>query len=203
MRKAIALLLACLLLLGAALAEDVYIIDDVEEATLISFTSSLSVSSSYLRIDAPRLQGRITVIITDLDGNLVYQQDYGYCEAFCSDDIYLPLQGERTEYTVDLLVNTALYSFFVERSPAEDDGLGNFWEDPTQAPQITEEPLWVPELPEEFPEQPTVEEPVTAPAELPDDEDVTEILPVTEEDEWPADWGDDDDWDQWAVEQDG
>ena len=212
MKRLAALALALLMLCGAALAEDVFVIEDVEEATLQSFSSALVVSASYLRIDTPELSGDAMVIITDMEGGLVYQQDYGYSEAFCSDDIYLPLVGDSTDYNVDLEIGGMLYSFLVERVPSELDDSWNFWDDswtePANEPADEAGAAW--DEPWTDPaDEPEWIEPWTEPAEEAADEPEPAWEDAPEPAEEPgigsvvAPWDDDDDWGQWAAGEEG
>lgn len=106
------LLLGSLLLSTApALAEDVFVVDDA------SAVSSVSTDRSYLRVGCP-LEGEqsVTMIVRDAWGYLVYQRDYGVCaDRFCSEDVYLRLDGGSTVYTVTVQAGAQSYQFRVAR----------------------------------------------------------------------------------------
>lgn len=92
------LLLSLLLIMLCALpalAEDVHTVD-------ISAADSCTLAGSYLRVTCP-LSGdtRVTVIVRDAWGSVIYQRDHGLCRgSFRSDEIYLPLSGDSAVYTV-------------------------------------------------------------------------------------------------------
>lgn len=112
LRIPIALLTLLLMLAAApALAEDVYVVKDASAA------GSLSTDCSYLRVCCP-LSGEspVTLSIRDGWGYLVYQRDYGACRGtFRSEDVYLPLEGASTRYSVTLSCGGSVHEFSVTR----------------------------------------------------------------------------------------
>ena len=107
------LLLSLFLLLTAlpALAEDVCTVEDASAATHVT------TGCSYLRVCCP-LDGstRVTLSVEDEWGYLIYQRSFGECSGtFRSEEVYLPLEGERTDYTVTLSAGGESYAFRVTR----------------------------------------------------------------------------------------
>ncbi|MBQ2953788.1 MAG: hypothetical protein IJE07_09580 [Clostridia bacterium] len=106
------LLLVMVLLAAPALAEDVCVVKNAATA------SSLSTDCSYLRVRCP-LDGSVPVTLTIRDswGYLLYQRDYGLCSGeFCSEDVYLRLDGSSVTYTVSLSCGSDAYQFRVTRT---------------------------------------------------------------------------------------
>lgn len=115
--KRLCVLVICLLLLcGAALADDVCTISDLQ--------SGVTTDSSYIRLKVPvNDEGQVLLTITGPDGGTVYQRDYGVrSESFRTEDIYLRLSGSQTVYQVTLQAGGAVYSFPVERIPGKLSG---------------------------------------------------------------------------------
>lgn len=112
--KRLCILLSCLLLLcGAALADDVCTITDLQHGA--------TTDCSYIRLKVPaENEGQVLLTITDPSGNTVYQRDFGLrSEPFRTEDIYLKLSGGRTVYQVRLQVGGTTYAFPVERIPGK------------------------------------------------------------------------------------
>lgn len=106
-----AVLLCALLLAAPAFAEDVCVVQDASSA------SAITTGSSYLRVRCP-LNGAqpVTMTVRDAWGYLLYQRNYGLCNgSFCSEDVYLHLEGSRSDYTVTIDAGSASYSFRVTR----------------------------------------------------------------------------------------
>lgn len=114
MRKLLRMLmlfLLCSLLPASALAEDVCIVQDASSA------AQVTTGCSYLRVECP-LPGEtsVTLSVQDEWGGLIYQRDYGLCSgSFRSRDIYLPLEGDGTDYTVIMTTGNGEYAFTVTR----------------------------------------------------------------------------------------
>ena len=110
MIRMLSVLLLCLLPLSVG-AEDVCTVTDASTA------AQVTTGCSYLRVECP-LPGETCVTLSVMDqwGTLIYQRDYGLCAgSFRSKDIYLPLDGERCDYTVTLLTGLGDYAFTVTR----------------------------------------------------------------------------------------
>lgn len=113
MKRILSLVLTLLLACAAlpALAEDVLTIQDATQSG--AYTSD----RDYLRILCP-LNGecQVTVTVAQGSGSVIYQRDYGLCsDAFRSEDIYLPFQGQDTLYNVSVAAGEQLYGFSVTR----------------------------------------------------------------------------------------
>lgn len=105
------LLLLAVLTPAAAQADDVYIVKDA------SAVSSVTTGCAYLQVRC-LLEGETNVVLSVHDewGSLIYQRNYGCCSgSFSSKDIYLPLSGESTDYTVTLSMDAGEYVFTVTR----------------------------------------------------------------------------------------
>lgn len=95
----------------AALAEDVYTVD-------ASANDRCTMAGSYLRVTCP-LEGecRVTVMVRDAWGSVIYQRDHGLCRgSFRSDEIYLPLSGDSAVYTVTVEAGGASRTLRVTRT---------------------------------------------------------------------------------------
>lgn len=96
MIRMLSLFLLCCLLPLSALAEDVCTVD--------ASAGRVTTDRAYLRVECP-LPGETNVVLSVRDswGALIYQRDYGLCSgSFRSRDVYLPLEGDASEYTVEL-----------------------------------------------------------------------------------------------------
>lgn len=96
-KRMLTLFLICCLLPLSVLAEDVCTVD-------ASAAARVTTDRAYLRVECP-LDGEAHVVLSVRDswGELIYQRDYGVCSgSFCSRDIHLPLEGETSQYTVEL-----------------------------------------------------------------------------------------------------
>lgn len=104
-------LLACLMLLGTALADDVCYIANV------AGEQGVSTGCSYLTMKVPvEEEALVTLTITGENGKTVYSRDFGLCAgSFRTEDIYLGLKGSRSVYNVTLQVGDKIYVFPVER----------------------------------------------------------------------------------------
>lgn len=113
-RMLIILLLGCLFLAPAALAEDVCTVKDASAVT------RLTTECSYLRVKLPlESETNVTLSVWDEWGYLIYQRNYGMCSGtFSSRDVHLPLEGDSCEYTVILTTDGGEYSFTVIREMA-------------------------------------------------------------------------------------
>lgn len=114
MRKLLVTLLLCLLLTPAALADDVYTVEDASAATHIT------TERAYLRVLCP-LEGEtsVTLSVHDQWGYLIYQRHYGNCSGtFRSGDVHLPLEGDGCSYTVTLATAAGEHRFTVTREMA-------------------------------------------------------------------------------------
>ena len=111
MKRWLCVLLAMMMLLGTALAEDVCYVADVADE------SGLSTGCSYLRLKVPvEDEAPVLLTITGDNGRMVYSRDFGLCAgSFRTEDIYLALKGASTVYYVTLQVGDATYAFPVER----------------------------------------------------------------------------------------
>ena len=110
MRRVFLMLAALACLIFPACAEDTRMVD-------ASTTTSVTTDASYLRVTCP-IDGEqpVTVIVTDAWGNPQYQRDYGLNSGyFRSGDIYLPLDGGRTTYSVTVQAGDMNYAFTVDR----------------------------------------------------------------------------------------
>lgn len=111
MKRLIALLLALCLSLCAlpALAEDVCTLDAASPGTVYT-------DRSYVRVLCAEVSGDVTLSASDAQGSLIYQKAYGACVgSFRSDDLYLPLNGSETVYTITLAEGGQEHSFTVVR----------------------------------------------------------------------------------------
>lgn len=114
MRKLLVTLLLCLLLVPAALAEDVCTVEDASSAVHVT------TERAYLKVLCP-LEGETNVTLTVHDqwGYLIYQRNYGVCSGtFRSGDVHLPLEGDTCDYTVTLTTTGGEYQFIVTREMA-------------------------------------------------------------------------------------
>ncbi len=111
MIRMLSLFLMLILLLPAALAEDVCVVKDAASVT------GVTTDCAYLRVQYP-LPGttNVTLTVRDVWGSLIYQRNYGECSGnFRSRDIHLPASGERCEYIVTLSTDLGEVSFTVTR----------------------------------------------------------------------------------------
>lgn len=110
MRKLIVFLLALLCLSAPALAEDVCTVDAARDSSAVT-------DRSYLRVTCPiDSEAPVTMTILDQWGYLFYQRDYGtQSGSFCSEDVYLRLDGETARYTVTLAVGGTEHTVRVTR----------------------------------------------------------------------------------------
>ncbi len=107
-----ALLCAVMLCLALpAMAEDTYTVSDPATA------GSIRTECEYLNIFCPAENGeQVTLSVYDENGACIYQRDYGASgNAFFTDDLYLPLNGAETVYSVTMNVGDNAYSFTVTR----------------------------------------------------------------------------------------
>jgi len=112
MRKLLTLLLL-LVCLGAtsALADDLCVVDDATCA------GDVTTDCSYLRVKCP-LEGEqeVTMSVYDAWGYLIHERSYGLRSgSFRSGDVYLPLNGASTVYTVYLQTGSETHTFRVTR----------------------------------------------------------------------------------------
>lgn len=108
------LFLICMLLVPAALAEDVCTVQDASAA------SHVTTECAYLRVQYP-LEGEspVTLTVHDEWGYLIYQRNYGLCSGtFRSGDVHLPLDGESCDYIVTLTTDSGECVFTVTREMA-------------------------------------------------------------------------------------
>lgn len=114
MKKLLGLLLALMVLLGTAAAQDdVFLVDLAQTAQ----GTTLASDRSYLCLTCPADGMDITVTITDGTGSLVYQRNYGACSGtFRSEDIYLRLNGNETTYSVSLQAGETSYGVYIQRT---------------------------------------------------------------------------------------
>ena len=113
-RMLILLLLLCLLPVSPALAEDVCVVKDGLAA------GTVTTDRDFLRVqcDLP-VEGSVILSVHDEWGYLVYQRNYGAKSgAFRSGDIYLPLEGDVSRYTVTLETAQGSHAFTVIREMA-------------------------------------------------------------------------------------
>lgn len=111
MRILTLILICCLLLPEAALAEDVCLVQDASAATRIT------TDCPYLRVqyDLPG-EAEVTLSVRDQWGSLIYQRYYGLCSGtFLSRDVHLPLEGEGCDYIVTLQAGSEEHAFTVTR----------------------------------------------------------------------------------------
>lgn len=111
MVRILTLMLICCLLLPAARAEDVCVVQDAAAA------SRVTTDRPYLRVrcDLPG-EMEVTLTVHDQWGSLIYQRYYGLCSgSFESRDVHLPLEGEGCDYTVTLQAGEAEHTFTVTR----------------------------------------------------------------------------------------
>lgn len=110
MRKCIVFLLALLCLSLPALAEDICTVDAIGASATVT-------DRSYLRVTCDLAEEvPVTMTIRDQWGYLFYQRDYGtQSGSFCSEDVYLRLDGERSIYSVTLSAGAAEHTFRVTR----------------------------------------------------------------------------------------
>lgn len=111
MKRWLCTLLACLMLMATALAEDVCYIANVADER------GVTTGCSYLTLKVPvEEEAAVTLTITGENGKTVYSRDFGLCAGpFRTEDIYLGLKGSRTVYDVTLQVGDEVYAFPVER----------------------------------------------------------------------------------------
>lgn len=113
MKKLLVLLLAlvCAGWMTAALAEDVYFVQDAADV------SRVTTDCGYLRVGC-QLHGdqHVTMTIRDDWDSLYYQRDYGTQSGyFCSEDVYLRLDGDQSDYRVTVQTGDDAHSFRVTR----------------------------------------------------------------------------------------
>lgn len=114
MRKLLLSLLLCLLLVPAALAEDVYTVEDASTA------AHVTTERAYLKVLCPLAgETNVTLSVQDEWGYLIYQRNYGACSGtFRSGDVHLPLTGDSCDYTVILTTDGGEHRFTVTREMA-------------------------------------------------------------------------------------
>lgn len=103
------LVLACLC--TPALADDLCVVNDATRA------GDIATDSSYLCVKCP-LEGEqeVTMSVYDAWGYLVHERNYGLRSgSFRSADVYLPLHGASTVYTVYLQTGSETHAFRVTR----------------------------------------------------------------------------------------
>lgn len=111
MKKLLALLAALLLLTCTlpALAEDVCVLDPFG-------ARQVTTDANYVRVVCGEANGDVMVAIRDAGGSLIYQRNWSECSgAFRSDDVYLPLTGTQSIYTVSFSSGNASADFTVTR----------------------------------------------------------------------------------------
>ena len=109
--RVLSLILLCCLLLPAARAEDVCVVQDAFAAARVT------TDRPYLRVCC-ELPGEkeVTLSVHDQWGSLIYQRYYGLCSgSFESRDVHLPVEGERCDYTVTLRMGGETHTFTVTR----------------------------------------------------------------------------------------
>lgn len=109
--RVLSLILLCCMLLPAARAEDVCVVQDAAAA------SRVTTDRPYLRVrcDLPG-EMEVTLTVHDQWGSLIYQRYYGLCSgSFESRDVHLPLEGEGCDYTVTLQAGEETHVFTVTR----------------------------------------------------------------------------------------
>jgi len=104
------LLLTSLLLCAPALADDVYVARNVSGETI-------STDRSYLQVvydlDGPT---DVTLSICDEWGTLIYRRDHGTCTGtFRSEEIYLPLSNQKTDYSIQTQLGGRVSCFTLRR----------------------------------------------------------------------------------------
>ena len=109
--RILSLFLMCGLLMPAALAEDVCLVQDA------SAVNHVTTPCPYLRVQLPlAAETNVTLTVRDAWGYLIYQRDYGVCSGtFSSRDVHLPIDGESCDYIVVLATDGGEYAFTVTR----------------------------------------------------------------------------------------
>lgn len=110
-------LMIFLLVLGLMLSASLALADEVFTAGGENGACYES-DQAYLRIVCPVADdSRVTVTITDENGSIIYQRDYGLCSGdFRSEDIYLRLNGAQTLYCVRVAAGDDIADFQVNRT---------------------------------------------------------------------------------------
>lgn len=110
-------LMIFLLVLGLMLSASLALADEVFTAGGENGACYES-DQAYLRIVCPVADdSRVTVTITDENGSIIYQRDYGLCSGdFRSEDIYLRLNGVQTLYCVRVAAGDDIADFQVNRT---------------------------------------------------------------------------------------
>ena len=111
MVRILTLFLICCLLMPAALAEDVCVVQDAAAA------SRLTTDCPYLRVqyDLPG-EAEVTLTVHDQWGSMIYQRYYGLCSgSFVSRDVHLPLEDAGCDYIVTLQAGGEEHTFTVTR----------------------------------------------------------------------------------------
>ncbi|MBQ7867598.1 MAG: hypothetical protein IJ354_05580 [Clostridia bacterium] len=131
LRRIFAAVLAGLMLMGCALAQDCFTID-IDTLDLNSLNSDdyverkLSASTQGVRVvkylsDSSELAAAVRLTLTQMDSRtIVYDRDYGYQSGtFDSGVIYLPYAGDRTApYLITLYVGDYVYALpFMQLQP--------------------------------------------------------------------------------------
>ncbi len=109
MIRMLTLFLICCLLPLSAVAEDVCTVD--------ASAGHITTDRAYLRVECP-LEGETNVVLSVRDGwgALIYQRDYGLCSGiFRSRDVHLPLEGETSQYTVEITAGGDVRTIAVTR----------------------------------------------------------------------------------------
>ena len=109
--------ICCLLILLCLLISFPVRADDVFSVTPASMDQA-ETDRDYIRISCPA-EGSLCLTITNNNGQTVYQRFYTDCdETFQSEDIYLRLENEKTDYTVTVDSGKDSYVCHVIRKPA-------------------------------------------------------------------------------------
>lgn len=109
--RILTLILLCCLLLPAARAEDVCLVENAAAA------QRLTTGCPYLQVqlELPD-EMEVTLSVHDQWGSLIYQRHYGLCSGtFRSRDIHLPLEGTGCDYIVTLQAGSETHTFTVTR----------------------------------------------------------------------------------------
>lgn len=91
-----------------------------EEVTVVTnpgATGEITTSTSFIQLEADMAApAQVSLLISDAQGKAVHQQHYGLQDTFFqSDEIYLPAQGQSTDYTVRLTLGDDVRTLVVHR----------------------------------------------------------------------------------------
>lgn len=109
--RMLSLFLMLCLLLPAALAEDVCVVQDASAVT------GVTTDRAYLQVRyALPETTNVTLTVHDAWGSLIYRRNYGECSGtFRSRDVHLPADGDSCDYIVTLETDTETLTFTVTR----------------------------------------------------------------------------------------